>query len=365
MTRPLRFTQLGVRRFRNLARVDFAPAPRLNVVAGDNGQGKTSLLEALYVTVTTRSFRTERLRDVVQDGSDLATTIARIDNAGCEYEQRSVIGHTSRNYLLDGNKPERLSNYAIQTPVVVFHPGDLALVSGSAALRRTLLDRIALHTSAVSGDHRARYGRALRERQRVLDERGDQAADLAIFEELMATHGVPFAAARRDAAERLVAALLPAFSSMAAPDVQLTVTYQAGGTEDLHEFRQRLRENRVADARRRTATFGPQRDELQIELHGRSARKHASQGQQRLLTLAIKIAELDCVRSVRGVHPVLLLDDVSSELDPSRTGAVYEFLRRTESQIFVTTTRPDIFSTPGISDDERADWLLDSGRLAT
>ena len=363
MTDTIRFKHLSVRSFRNLLRVDFAPAPRLNVIAGDNGQGKTSLLEALYVTATTRSFRSERVREVIRDGDDLATTIARVTSADSEYEQRSVIGRSTRNFLLDGTKPERLSRYAVQTPVVVFHPGDLALVSGSAALRRTLLDRIALHASPTSGDYRARYTRALRERQRVLDERGPRAPELDVFEELMATHGTRFAGARREACERLVSSLEPAFSSMAASDLQLRANYRAGGSEDRQTFRDRLREDRPGDARRRNTRFGPQRDDLDLELNGRSARKHASQGQQRILTLALKIAELDCVRATRNAYPVLLLDDVSSELDPTRTGAVYEFLRRTDSQVFVTTTRPELFSTPGIAEAERADWRLEGGSL--
>jgi DNA replication and repair protein RecF len=363
LTTTLRFKHLSVRSFRNLVRVDFAPAPRLNVIAGNNGQGKTSLLEALYVTATTRSFRSERVREVVRDGDEFATTIARVCNAEGEYEQRSIIGRSTKNYLLDGKKAERLSRFAIQTPVVVFHPGDLALVSGSAALRRTLLDRIALHASPASGDHRARYTRALRERQRVLQDRGSRAPELEVFEQLMATHGSHFARSRREASERLIAALVPAFESMAASDLRLVATYRAGGTEESEAFRERLRSNRNQDAQRRSATFGPQRDDLDLELNDRSARKHASQGQQRILTLALKIAELDCVRLARASHPVLLLDDVSSELDPTRTGAVYEFLRRTDSQVFVTTTRPELFSTPGIAKGERADWRLDSGGL--
>jgi len=364
LTNTLRFQHVSVRSFRNLTKVEIEPADRLNVVAGDNGQGKTSLLEALYVTATTRSFRSDRVKDVVRDGDEFATTIARIVEAGQIYEQRSVIGKNARSFLLDGRKADRLAVFATRTPVVVFHPGDISLVSGSAALRRTLLDRVALHADHDSGDDRSRYTRALRERQRVLDERGARAADLDVFEQLMSDHGTRFARARRAAADRLIAALEPAFSKTAGRDLELVATYRPGGCEDADEFRRELRDARERDARRHCATFGPQRDELYLELNGRSSRNHASQGQQRILTLAVKLAELTCVREARGAHPVLLLDDVSSELDPKRTGAVYDFLRSTESQVFVTTTRPELFSTPGITPEERADWRLDSGILA-
>jgi DNA replication and repair protein RecF len=152
---------------------------------------------------------------------------------------------------------------------------------------------------------------------------------------------------------------------MAASSLELAATYRPGAYEDPAGFRQQLAQARVADARRRTATYGPQRDELELTLNGRPSRKHASQGQQRILTLGLKIAELACVKEARRAHPVLLLDDVSSELDPSRTGAVYDFLHRTESQVFVTTTRPELFNTPGIDPAVRADWVLDSGKLVT
>lgn len=364
MTSPLVFTSVRVRSFRNLATLDFAPASRLNVIAGDNGQGKTSLLEALYVVATTKSFRAERVKDVIRDGDPQATVVAQLTEPGLGYEQRVALARTTKSYLLDGKKPDRLAAFAIRTPVVVFHPGDLDLVSGAASLRRTLLDRVALHAHPASGEDRAFYTRALRERQLVLDARGPQAAELDVYERLMADHGSRFTVARRAAAEALVAALQPAFTRMAATDVVLDVQYRPAGSEDPATFREALARLRGVDARRRRATFGPQRDELELTVNGRSARHHASQGQQRILALALKVAELTCVREARGAHPVLLLDDVSSELDPARTGAVYEFLRTTQSQVFVTTTRPELFATPALEAAERADWRLQAGALA-
>ena len=111
-------------------------------------------------------------------------------------------------------------------------------------------------------------------------------------------------------------------------------------------------------------TFGPQRDDFDVRLNGRSVRRYASQGQQRILTLALKGAELACVRDARGAEPVLLLDDVSSELDPARTGAVFEFLHGTRSQVFVTTTRPELFATPSLDSENRVDFRLVGGTFA-
>jgi DNA replication and repair protein RecF len=364
LTTVLSFRRLTILDFRNIEQIDFEPSDRFNVIAGDNGQGKTSLIEALYFVSTTRSFRAEKLREMVRDGSRQAQVRAEVEEDGLRRELRTTATTASRIVTLDGKRPQRLATYATLTPVVAFHPGDVELVSGPASLRRRLLDRVALFVDPASADHRQRYERAQRARQSALDERGVHAGDLDAFEQVMAEDGAWLERSRRLAAEHLTEALVPAFIAMlATTSVELSVRFVPGGTEDVLAFREELGRRRHADLRRGSATFGPHRDELEMNLDGRLTRRHASQGQQRILTLAIKSAELECVRQVRGTHPILLLDDVSSELDPTRTGAVYDFLRRTPGQVFVTTTRPELFETPGILPGERADFTLVGGAI--
>jgi DNA replication and repair protein RecF len=215
-----------------------------------------------------------------------------------------------------------------------------------------------------SADHRARYLRAARGRKTALEERGPSAMDLGPLEHLMAVHGSALSRARLAAAERLIVALGPLLANIAAPDVTVTARFSPGGSLEADELKVELARRREQDLRQRSVGYGPQRDDLDTRLNGRSVRRHASQGQQRILTLALKGAELACVREARGAEPVLLLDDVSSELDPARTGAVFEFLHETPSQVFVTTTRPELFSTPGLSSAERADFRLVAGAFS-
>jgi DNA replication and repair protein RecF len=363
LTSSVSFQQVSLRGFRNIRALDFEPNPGLNLVVGHNGQGKTSLLEALYLVTTTKSFRAERLAEVVQEGSDLAVVRVNVLEEGCDREQRLVVASNRRSLLLDGKRPRTLVAYATRTPVVLFHPADLNLVGGSASLRRTLLDRIALFLDIRSLEHRAHYLEALRERQRLLEESGPHALGIDPFERLMAEHGSAFARVRARAAGQLLAALGPVHDRIAPAGNRLEAQYRPGGSQAADEFQRQLAELRDVDLRRGQATYGPHRDELELMLNGRSARRHASQGQQRLLTLACKLAELECLRAAREAHPVLLLDDMSSELDPPRTEAVCALLDQTQSQVFITTTRPEVLDARSALAGARSDFLLENGIL--
>ncbi len=356
--------RLRVLAFRNIRHLELTPAARFNVIAGDNGQGKTSLIEALYVVATSRSFRTNRLMEVIRQGDEAASISLNVMLDNQRSEQRGRIGARERTWLIDGKKPTRLVDYATRTPVVVFHPGDLALVSGAASGRRTLLDRIVLFLDPVGGDARLRYARALKARQRVLDERGPKAVELDAIEAVAAASGARLCRARSLASERLAEALCVAFEKLSSGGLELTARYSPGGVTNEAEFASQLGRHRERDRLRRSASFGPQRDDLELLLNGRSAKNYASQGQQRLLTLSIKMAELFCVAEAGQVEPILLLDDVSSELDPERTGAVYDFLYGTKSQVFVTTTRPELFVTPSLPAGDRADFVLREGEFS-
>jgi len=348
---------------RNIEALELTPSPRLNVIVGDNGHGKTSLLEAIYLAATTKSFRAEKLQTLVKEGSETASVVARVNEAGARREQRVTLAERSRTVRLDGKPVKTLSAYATRTPIVAFAPTDLDLVAGGASGRRRLLDRVGLFVDPPGTDARLRYERALRSRQRVLADRGPSARELEVFEAVMATEGARHALARSRAAARVVEELGRAFERVAAGGTPLRAEYAAGGSEDPGEFKTRLAASREADARRGAANFGPQRDELVLELLGRSARSHASQGQQRLMALALKLAELECIRSARGADPLLLLDDVSSELDPGRTFAVYELVASNAGQVFVTTTRLDLFPEGAFPHAERADFRLAAGAL--
>ncbi|WP_437952474.1 DNA replication and repair protein RecF [Sorangium sp. So ce296] len=365
--------RLHVREFRNLGRIDVEPAPRLNVIAGNNGQGKTSLLEAIYFAATSRSFRTHRAAELVRHGADVASARARfIERRDAlpplAREQTAAVEQKRCVVRIDGNRPPSLSSFATRSPVVAFHTEELALSTGPASARRTLLDRLALFMDPQSADHRARYAQALRARHELLHRGGGASpqggAELDAFEELCALHGAALTRARAAAVEALAPELAHAFARIAAPDLTLAARYAPGGASDAAQAREALREHRRRDAHRPSAGFGPHRDDLVLELDGHPARVVASQGQHRALTLSLKAAETAAIASVRGVEPILLLDDVSSELDPDRTAALFTFLGMARGQVFLTTTRRDLIVTPGVPASARRDFHVEGGALS-
>lgn len=371
MITPLRLRRLAVRSFRNVAHAEIEPAARLNVLAGDNGQGKTSVLEAIYFVATSRSFRTHRSAELVRHGDAVASVSAHLleepdDLAPLSRAQAAAIQRGAVEVRLDGNKPPSLAHYATRSPVVVFHPDELALSTGAAAHRRTLLDRVALFVDPAAVHHRSCYLRALRARTELLRARRRAPhadGDLDAFEELCARHGAALTRCRRAAALALAPEILGAFRRIAAPELTLDVRYEPGGCDDEATARQELARMRERDAGRPTSAFGPHRDDLALVLDGHAARLVASQGQHRALALAMKLAELAAVAAARGLRPILLLDDVSSELDAHRTAALFELLAEASGQIFLTTTRPDLVASPALAGPDRQDYRLEAGRV--
>jgi DNA replication and repair protein RecF len=366
--RRLTLERLAVRDFRNLARVDVAFAPRLTVVSGQNGHGKTALLEAIYFAATSKSFRTPRAAELVRHGERIASVRGQFVEQAASLpplprEQLASIEVKKVSVRIDGNKPATLAEYATRSPVVVFHPQELELSLGAAGGRRLLLDRLALFRDPRSAEHRARYALALKSRQQLLRKEIVDEGAVVAFEALAAKHGAALTRARRDVAEAFEPELLASFARIAAPGLVLTARYEPGGSDDEDFALAELERHRPRDAHRATAGFGPHRDELELELGGHAARTVASQGQHRALTLALKAAETTAIARSRGVEPILLLDDVSSELDRERTEALFVFLGEAHGQIILTTTRPELIRAPGVEPAERADLTLENGQL--
>jgi len=373
--RPLRIVRLAVRGIRNIASLDVELGPHFNVIHGDNGQGKTNLLEAIYLVATSKSFRAARSAELLSrhPAADQASVRAEIDEDGVRREQSVGLQGGLRVLRIDGSRPRSSAVYAARTPIVVFSPSSLSLSMGSSGERRTLLDRVALYESPVSLEELGAYQRALRERQRALEDRGERAGDLQEWEELVVRHGLEVMRARAAAAEGVIEAARTAFSRIAPAGLELEARYAPSAPRDADAYRAGLRADRAKDLRRGSASVGPHRDDLELSVGGMPARATASQGQHRALVLALKAAELAVIGRARDAHPILLLDDVSSELDADRTAALFAFLSSQRGQVFLTTTRPELIPRhlgqhelgSGDSTRDRVDFRIVAGRLSS
>jgi DNA replication and repair protein RecF len=360
--RSLCVAQLQARDLRNLARVDADFGPRFNVISGENGQGKTNLLEAIYLVATSKSFRSSRASEIVSFGAEVASVRATIVEDDTSRVQSVGLKHGARAVKIDDKRPPSLAEYALRTPIVVFHPGEIALSMGGSAERRKLLDRTALYSSPKSLAEHDAYTRATKARQRILETRGAAASDLDDWETLVVRHGIALMHDRARAAELLATSAKAAFSRIAAPGLVLSVAYAPSAPFDEGAFRAALVARRSVDLRRGSSGVGPHRDDLALAIGEHPVRGIASQGQHRAVTLALKSAEIDVVGTSRGVRPILLLDDVSSELDRARTAALFAFLRDQRGQVFLTTTRPELIDT-GDDRSARADFTVSGGSL--
>ncbi len=347
--KTVRLTRLSIQSFRNLRAVDLTLAPSMTVLHGDNGQGKTNLLESIYALATLRPLRGSKLKVAVAFDADRAVVEGRVEEV-VPRTLRLELSRSGRSTRIDGKPPASVEAWCEVLKVVAFTPGDLEIAKGGPAVRRRWLDRAAF-TRQVGylRDHRA-YARALRARNRLLKERGD-VGTLRAFDELLAQSGAALVARRLALVRELAPRVQTCFRSIMGTADRLELGYDSGPVgatlEEAGEperLRERLIEvlerRREADLQRRHTTAGPHTDDLLLRLNGRDLRRYASQGQQRAAVLALKIAEIENLSEALGRTPLLLLDDVSSELDPERNRHLVGYLSGFPGQVVLSTTDP-------------------------
>jgi DNA replication and repair protein RecF len=289
-------------------------------LAGPNGAGKTNLLEALYFALTGRSFRTPDRRELIPFGGRLARAEATVrDGDGIEHRLlASVSREDGRRHLLDGSPADPATVSRHRPPVAVFSPDRLVLVKGPPAERRAHLDRFLAARWPARAELRQRYGQALAQRNALVARLAAGASgDLDAWDAALAESAAALVAARAEA----VAELAPPFAEAAAElglEGSPALAYAPRATGSPEEIRAGLGERRAADLRLGRTSWGPHLDELKLDLDGRALRRYGSQGQQRAALLALIFAEREALLASRRVAPLLLLDDVMSELDPWR-----------------------------------------------
>jgi DNA replication and repair protein RecF len=349
MEGAVRLLALNVQDFRNLPQVQLSPSAHSTIAVGQNGQGKTNLLEALYFLATLKPLRAGRLSELVRWGSQGARVTGRFLLKGAEREISVEVGGGTRQAFVDGKKAASLEDYFGGVSVVAFTPDDLEVVKGGPDARRAFLDRAVFNRFPAFLRESREYARALKNRNRLLREgHAVEAAYLEAYDETLAKAGARIYARRRALMAELAPRAQATFASIGRTVDPANYGYHPAhlGGDFPHAdeaalasaLRESLNERLRRDLDRGFTSVGPHSDDVSVTLGGRSARAYASQGQQRALVLGWKIAEIENLEAAMGFLPLLLLDDVSSELDPERNAYLMNYLAKSGAQVFLTTT---------------------------
>ena len=339
------FTGAELSNFRNYEHETIDFHRKVNVILGKNAQGKTNLLEALYMTSFGKSFRHARDTDMIRIGTKYAGIKAGFVRDSLEMTVEIGLIRGGKSIRVDGVNLKKTSQLLNTIHIVLFSPDDLRIVKDEPAKRRRFIDRELCQVSAVYYSELSGYQRALQQRNAVLRSERPDSGILDIWDLELAKYGASVTA-RRDAFIRGLSEVSAEIHrdltdgreqlrTVYSPSVPLT----GSPSEQREHLLEVFRENRQNDLERRTTGRGPHRDDLSMYIDDLEVRKFGSQGQQRTAALSLKLAEISMIRRETGDEPVLLLDDVLSELDQTRQRQLMSSF--SDIQIFLTSTEMD------------------------
>ncbi len=338
----MRLCSVAVADFRNISSVNIEPGERFNLLYGLNGQGKTNLLEAIYLLGSPRSFRSSRLPELVRHGERQARIIGMVESGGIQNSVRLDIETAGRKVEIDGKAVHKASELHGKLNAVVFSPDDTGMVRRGPDSRRRYLDR-AVYMEDIGYLHCWHsYQRILKQRNHLL--KSSDRTGLDIWTEKLAETGAEVIERRLRFVAVLNGKLQHYYAVIAGGSETSRLSYQPDGVRSSERelIREELLElfgrQQRSDERYGTTTAGPHRDDLAFALDDRPLKAFGSQGQQKSFVLALKMAEMDNLHETFGEAPLLLLDDMSSELDAQRNHNLMEFLTTREIQVFITTT---------------------------
>jgi len=360
----VRIVRLSMRNFRSYAAANVELGPGVTIVTGRNGAGKTNLLDALYFGCTGRSARTTNERELVRFGEQVVRVEVTTEAPDGLHELS--VGFTPgepKRMTADGVRVERLLDVPGRPLVSVFLPDRLELVKGTPSLRRAHMDQLVAALWPARVATRRAYNQALAQRNALVARiRGAGASldSLSAWDRELARHGIALMADRAAAIE-LVAERFTVRATELGLDGAAAVAYRPRSkASDADALAAELTERRAQDVERGFTAHGPHRDDLLLAHDGRELRAYGSQGQQRLSLLALLLAEREAIAATREATPVMLLDDVMSELDRDRRARLVGLLRG-RGQSVITTT--DLEHVPGGAEPDVTRLSVAEGRV--
>lgn len=347
----LTVTRIELRNFRNQERFELEPHPSLTVLVGPNAVGKTSIIEGIEMLTETVSFKKPSWGETVRWGEDSASLRLEATGDGRELVTELDISSSSRRtYKVNGKVRRKVIEVAGIIPCVTFTPDDLRLVKESAEKRRAAVDAVGVQLSPAYARIKQDYEKTVRQRNSLLKDVFIDEDALSSWTQRLIDLGARLVTHRRRLFDRLAGPVISTYGVLSGGE-RLSVDYLPSWSRDdvasmeadpvealIHQYEERKKEERT----RRTSLIGPHRDEIVFLVDGKDARAYASQGQQRTIALSWKLAEVNVMTDIGAQAPLLLLDDVMSELDENRRHALTAFVG-SAAQTFVTTTNLGYF----------------------
>jgi DNA replication and repair protein RecF len=355
----MHLAHLRLRDFRNYARLDADLSPGFHLLLGDNAQGKTNILEAIYLIATLRSFRGVGSAQIVRHGQKGYFVGAQVMGQG-GHEVKIYWSARERSLTLDGRAVRKLTDYLGVLRTVVFCTEDLQLVKGPARARRRFMDLLLAQTYPIYLPLLLRYTQALRSRNALLKQAHPDAAALDSFSRELVGAGEEIIRLRGGLVPKFLPLAQAAYRSIAPQAEELHLEYRPAVRGD---FAVELAQSGPRERAYRSTLIGPHRDELQLLLDERSAGQFGSEGQKRSLVIALKMAQAEYVAATHGVPPVLLIDDIMGELDLKRRSGLVPLLERahqSRGQVFMTATEEN---WPQELASQAQRWVVREGRL--
>ena len=359
----MKITEAQLNNFRSYEACALEPCAGVNVLLGDNGQGKTNVLEALYLCCTGRSHRTRQDRELIRWGADFAQVGVRAERRDGSHEVELTLPALGRRKIkIAGQEISRSGELMGHVTGVLFSPEDLRTVKDGPAERRRFVDMALSQVKPAYYYALQRYARALKQRNETLRAIAAQPAFMATldaWDEQLAAAGAELTRYRRDYIARLSEAAAATHRDIADGREHLEIRYvpSVSAGDDVQANLDALFAARETDLRRMTTSVGAHRDDVLLLVEGRDVRAFGSQGQQRTAALAMRLAEMDVMREQLEEWPMLMLDDVMSELDPGRRRQLVS--RLAGIQTFITCTDEDDLAGAEIGKA----WRVENGAL--
>jgi len=344
--------QLQLKNYRNYEQLDVSFADKINVIIGENAQGKTNLMEAIYVLAFTRSYRTQHERELIKWETQFAKVAGTITKRQHTVPLEMIISKQGKKAKLNHLEQKRLSDYVGALNVVMFAPEDLTLVKGAPQMRRRFIDMELGQIQPKYMYHLVQYQKVLKQRNHLLKQMQRQIKDdktfLHVLTEQLIEHAAILLERRFMFLELLRKWAIPIHDKISRQAEQLDIKYQAtiNVSEEMKKekigiiYSEKFADIEQNEIDRGTTLVGPHRDDLIFYINDNDVKTYGSQGQQRTTALSIKLAEIDLIHHEVGEYPILLLDDVLSELDDYRQSHLLSTIQG-KVQTFVSTTSVD------------------------